>query len=135
MKLLVDINIALDLLLERAPWAGDAGRLLTAIERGQAEGYVAGHTITTIYYVMARYKDRAAAATAVTDLLRILRVVPIEASDFHRALVLGLSDFEDAVQVTAGLKVGADYVVTRNGRDFKAAPVDARTPAEVLALL
>jgi hypothetical protein len=33
------------------------------------------------------------------------------------------------------MKVGADYVVTRNGRDFKAAPVDARTPAEVLALL
>lgn len=73
--------------------------------------------------------------TAVTDLLRFLQIVPIEAADFHQALVMGLNDFEDAVQVAAALKVGADYVVTRNVRDFKSAPVDARNAGEVLALL
>lgn len=135
MKLLVDINVALDVLLERAPWATDGALLLTLIEQGRAEGYAAGHTLTTVYYVMARHKDRTAATMAVTDLLRVLRVVPIETADFHQALVLGLNDFEDAVQAAAAMKVGADYVVTRNGRDFRAAPVEARTAAEVLALI
>jgi hypothetical protein len=62
-------------------------------------------------------------------------VVPLDGADFQRALALGLSDYEDAVQVAACLKVGADYLVTRNARDFKGAPIVVRTPGEVLALL
>lgn len=135
MKLLVDVNVVLDLMLERQPWAADAAALLNAVDLGRATGFVAGHTITTAYYIVARDQNRQAAATAVTDLLRIVEVVPVEAADFHQALVMGMSDFEDAVQAAAALKVGADYVVTRNGRDFRGAPVAPRTPAEALALL
>jgi hypothetical protein len=46
------------------------------------EGYVAGHTITNVHYVVAKAKDRRVAAMAVTDLLRIVLVVPVEAADF-----------------------------------------------------
>jgi predicted nucleic acid-binding protein len=135
VKLLIDINIVLDIALGRQPWAGDAALLFAEIVSGRAEGLVAGHTITTFHYIVAKEKGRQVAATAIVDLLRIVTVVPLETADFHQALLLGLSDFEDAVQATAAMKVGADYVVTRNGRDFKGAPVDARTPAEVLALI
>ncbi len=135
MKLLVDINVILDVALGRHPWAGDAASLLSAIETGHAVGFVAGHSITTIHYIVARERGRQVAASAVTDVLRILEVAPIERGDFHQALVLGLSDFEDAVQAAAALKVGADFVVTRNGKDLREAPVEARTPAEILALL
>ncbi|HLL82793.1 MAG TPA: PIN domain-containing protein [Longimicrobium sp.] len=135
MKLLLDINILLDLFLQRHPWDGEAALLLSAVENGQPEGYVAGHTITTVHYVVARAKDRRVAAMAVTDLLRIVRVVPVEAADFHQALVLGLSDFEDAVQVAAGLKIGADFVVTRDEKHFRGGPLPPRSPREVLALL
>ena len=135
MKLLIDVNIVLDVAFGRQPWAGDAALLLAEIVGGRAEGLVAGHTITTIHYIVAKEKGRQTAAAAITDLLRIVTVVPLETADFHQALVLGLNDFEDAVQATAAMKVGADYVVTRNGKDFRGAPVEARTPAEVLALL
>lgn len=135
MRLLVDINVVLDVVLQRQPWAGDAALLLAGIELGRAEGYVAGHTITTVYYIAAKEKGRAGAAMVVTDLLRIMEVVPVEGADFHQALVLGLGDFEDAVQVAAGMKVEAAYLVTRNPRDFRGAPLEVRSPGEVLALL
>ena len=135
MKLLIDINVVLDVILARQPWVGDAARLLAEIEQGTAQGYIAGHTLTTVHYIVAKEKGRQAAATAVTDLLRILDVVPLEAADFHQAVVLGLADFEDAVQAAAGLKVGVDYLVTRNEKDFRGAPLDARPPAVILALL
>lgn len=135
MTLLLDINVLLDLFLDRQPWSGDAARLLAAVERGGADGYVAGHTITTAYYVISKAKDRHVATLAVTDLLRIVKVVPVDAADFHQALVLGLSDFEDAVQVAAALKVGADYVVTRDAKHFRGGPVEPRSAGEVLALL
>lgn len=135
MKLLIDINIVLDVLLDRAPWAEEAARLLVAIERGRASGFVAAHTITTAHYVVARAQDRKAAATAVVDLLRILEVVPVEGADFQQAMVLGFNDFEDAVQAACALKIGADAVVTRNGKDFRGLTIPVRPPGAVLAML
>lgn len=135
MKLLLDINVLLDVVLAREPWARAAAELLTLVEEGKAAGFVAGHTLTTVHYVVLRARDRETAASAVTDLLRILRVVPIEEVDFHQALVLPVEDFEDAVQGAAALKVGADYVVTRDEKGFRGLSVPVIAPGSVLALL
>ncbi|HEX6049391.1 MAG TPA: PIN domain-containing protein [Gemmatimonadaceae bacterium] len=133
--LLVDTNVVLDVLLARAPWDAEGALLLDAIARGRAMGYVAARTVTTIHYIVERAKNRTAAVTVVGDLLLLLDVVPLDAADFQRALALGLRDYEDAVQVAACLRVGADFLVTRNPRDFKGAPVATRSAGEVLALL
>lgn len=135
MRLLLDINVVLDVPLRRTPWVDEAALLLSAIEAGRADGYVAAHTITTYRYVVARASDRERAVTATADLLRLVRVVPVDDAGFREALALELPDFEDAVQAVAALRVGADYLVTRNGDDFRGAPVLARTAGEVLALL
>lgn len=135
MKLLLDINIVLDVILARTPWVHEAAPLLSAVEEGRAEGYVAGHTITTVHYIVSKAKDRHVAATAVTDLLRFVHAVPLGDADFQQALVLGLADFEDAVQAAAALKVGADYLITRNEQDFRGISVQIRTAGEILALI
>lgn len=135
MRLLLDINIVLDVVLARAPWAGEAALLMSAVEERRVEAHVAGHTITTVHYIVARERDRQIAATAVTDLLRIVHVVPLDDRDFQQALVLGLSDFEDGVQAAAALKVGADFLITRNPRDFEGISVPIRTAGEVLPLI
>jgi predicted nucleic acid-binding protein len=135
MKLLLDINVLLDVLLRRDPWAEPAASLLTRIERGEAEGLVAAHTLTTIHYVVSRARNRQSAATAVTDLLRFLEVVPLEKADFIQALVLPVDDFEDAVQAAAALKIGADYIVTRDVKGFGGLAVPPANSGEVLSLL
>ena len=135
MKLLLDINLLLDVLLRRDPWAEPAASLLTKIERGEATGFVPGHTLTTIHYVVSRAQDRQSAATAVTDLLRLLEVVPIEKADLSQALVLPVDDFEDAVQAAAALKIGVDYIVTRDEKGFAGLPIPAINSGEILSLL
>jgi predicted nucleic acid-binding protein len=135
MKLLLDINVLLDVLLLREPWAEAAAGLLSEIERGKAEGVVAGHTLTTIHYVVSHARSRQAAAAAITDLLRILEIVPIEKDDFNQALVLPMDDFEDAVQAAAALKVGAEYIVTRDQKGFRGAPIPSVAPGAALSLL
>lgn len=133
-SVLIDTNVVLDVILDRAPWANDATVLLDLIATSRTRGYVAGHAVTTVYYIVERERGRTTAVTAVGDLLEILEVVPLESADFQRALAMGLGDYEDAVQAAACLKVGASFLVTRNQRDFKGAPVASRSPAEVLAL-
>lgn len=133
--LLVDTNVVLDVILERDPWAAEAALVLDAVARGAARGFVAGHAITTLHYIAGKAAGGVAANTSVSDLLQVLTVVPLESADFQRALALGLRDYEDAVQISACLKVAAEFLVTRNGKDYKGAPVTWRTPGEVLAIL
>lgn len=134
-RLLIDTNVLLDVVLDRAPWAEDATALLDAIARQRAQGYVASHTIPTLYYVVARERTRAAATTATGDLLRLLTVVPLDNAGFQRALALNLKDFEDGAQAAACLEVGADCLVTRNPADYRGAPVTLRTAGEAVALI
>jgi predicted nucleic acid-binding protein len=135
VKLLLDINIVLDVAIQRLPWHADALRLFAEIENGRATGYVAGHTITTAHYVINKTLGRQAAAFAVSDLLRIFEVVAAEKADFHQAATLGFRDFEDSVQAACALKVGVDYIVTRNEKDFQGIPIPARPASIILALL
>jgi predicted nucleic acid-binding protein len=135
MKLLLDINVVLDVVLERDPWARPAAELLVALEKNQAKGFVAAHTLPTIYYVVAKSQDRDTATRAIHDLLRLLDVVPVEREDVYRALSLPLNDFEDAVQAAAALRIDAEYLVTRNELDSKGAAITTASPSTILSLL
>jgi predicted nucleic acid-binding protein len=135
LRLLIDTNVILDVALAREPWARDGAVVLEAIGRGLADGFVAAHAVSTVHYIVEKQRDRATASTAIGDLLSLLAVAPLGTADFHRALTIGLRDFEDAIQVAAALAVDATFLVTRNERDFKGAPVACRTPGEIVGLL
>jgi predicted nucleic acid-binding protein len=135
VKLLLDTNVLLDVLLDREPWSAAASALLSEIESRAAEGFVAAHTLPTVYYVVARARDRKHAAAAVGDLLRILDVAPVTKLELQEALTYSVADFEDAVQAAAARTIGVDYLVTRNEKDFRDSPVPVADPATVLALL
>lgn len=132
MKLLLDINVLLDVILSREPWAAEAAQLLALIESGKASGYVAGHTVTTVHYVAAKALGRSRATAVVADVLRIVEVVPVEKDDFLQALALGPGDFEDAVQAACALKAGVDRIVTRNAQDFQGISIPAQPPGAIL---
>jgi predicted nucleic acid-binding protein len=135
MRLLLDINVLLDVILDRDPWSRAAAELLAALETNQAQGFVAAHTLPTVYYVVTKSQDRDTATTAMHDLLRILDVVPVERQDFYRALSLPVNDFEDAVQAASAIRIDAEYLVTRNEPDFKGANIATATPSTILSLL
>jgi hypothetical protein len=136
VRLLIDIDVALDVILERDPWATEGALLFSAIQEGLAEGYLAGHTIPTIHYIVRENRrNRDVADAAVGKLLRIFRVVAAENDQLHEALALRFPDFEDAVQVGCATKVKADWIVTRNLRHFKRSPIRCAPPGAVLAAM
>jgi predicted nucleic acid-binding protein len=132
---LVDTNVVLDLVLAREPWAAEAAALLEAVASRRLSGFIAGHTITTIFYLVRRAAGLARARIAVADTLNLLTVVPLDGGDYLQALGLGLRDYEDAVQAVAALRAGVNWLVTRNPGDYKGVPVETRSAGELLALL
>jgi len=135
VKLLVDANVVLDAALARQPWVLDAARLIREIESGKVTAYIAGHTVTTVYYILRKHLGSGGAALGVSNMLRLFEVVPVEKHDFAQASLLALSDYEDAVQAVCALKAGADFIVTRNEKDFSGLSIPAWAPSRVLAIL
>ncbi len=135
MKLFIDTNVVLDVLAQREPWFRDSARLLAHIEQGGATGHIAAHTLTTLHYLLAKHLGQQKTAAVLIDLTAMLRVEPVDHAVLQQALALGWRDFEDAVQAVTAAQCQADYLVTRNPRDFRQSLVPVITPSEFLALI
>lgn len=133
--ILVDLNVILDVVQHRQPFYEESARVLDAIVREEAVGWVAAHSITTLFYVINRVRNRETAVVALTSLLEIFTVAPVDDPTIRKALAWGWDDFEDAVQMAAAAHIGADYVVTRNPRDFQTGIIPVVQPAAFLTLL
>jgi len=134
-RVLVDVNVVLDALQSREPFSDDAVRVLACAESRAFTGLLAAHTVTTLFYLMARHASPAVARVQIGDLLSILSVAAVDHDVLQAALGLPAPDFEDCVQMAAARQAGADYVVTRDRAVFAAGPIPTLTPAELLALL
>lgn len=135
IKALFDLNIILDVLQQREPFYEVSAQLLAYAETGKINGFVAPHSLTTLFYLIEKDQSAAHAKVAITSLLQILEVASIDQSTIEQALSLPYRDFEDAVQMMAAVQCKAEYLVTRNVKDFQPAPLSVIQPSELLALI
>ena len=133
MRVLVDADVVLDVLAEREPWAEHSARTLALVERGDLEGFLAAHSVTTLHYLLRKHRDEGTPRRKVRLLLRLLRVVPVDEDRLLQALDLPLPDFEDAVQAACAGKAKVDALVTRNVDDYAGLGLDVLSPVELLA--
>ncbi len=134
-RALVDINVVLDVLFMREPFAKEGTMLFQKIEAGVVEGHVAAHTITTLYYLGARRLGRTKCRKMLVDVLQLFEVVPVTEQQLRHALELGWNDFEDAVQAACAEAAGVDFLVTRDKRGFKASAIPVVSPGELVGLV
>jgi predicted nucleic acid-binding protein len=135
LRILVDTNVALDVILERSPFLPNSSRVLGTVERGEAEGYLCSTTVTTIFYVTRKQSGGPAARRGIAGLLSYFDVAAIDRAALRRALRLDFDDFEDAVIHEAALEAKADAIVTRNPAHFRASVLPVYTPEEFLKVI
>ena len=134
LKVLVDLDVILDVVQRRQPFYSASSAVLAHAETRTIDGFVAAHSVTTLFYLVARFASARQARVAVGQIVSILQVAAVDDAVIAGALQLPYGDFEDAVQMMAAVRAGAEYVVTRNIDDYKVGPLPALRPAELLAL-
>jgi predicted nucleic acid-binding protein len=134
-RILIDINIILDVLQKREPFYEPSARLLALVETGQVQGYLAAHSLTTLFYLIRKDKSAADARATLTNLLQFIRVAPVDQATIEQALNLDYRDYEDAVQMICALQIKADHVITRNVRDYQPALLSVLQPIDFLATM
>ena len=135
LNMLVDLNVILDVLQNRQPFYDEAASVLDAVVRQEVTGLLAAHSMTTLYYVLNRLRNREAAVAAIAGLLDAFTIAAVDDAVIRKAFSWGWTDFEDAVQMAAAANAGADYLITRNPRDFQEGIVPVVQPSALPALL
>lgn len=133
MILLLDTDILIDLALNRSPHTAPAAALLDALEQRPGTAFVAWHTLSNFYYLVAPNRGREGARTFLLELAEFIEVAPTTTHSLRQAALLPMRDFEDALQVAAAMACGAEMIVTRNLRDYARAPIRAVAPTAALA--
>ncbi len=132
MKLLIDANIILDVLQNRQPHVKESSIIWKLCETNQAIGCVSTLTFANIVYILRKELTPEKIAQVLKSLNLIFEFVDLSIIDLTKAAELEWDDFEDAVQSVLAEKVKANFIITRNIKDFRASHVMALTPSEYL---
>ncbi len=133
MKLLIDGNVLLDVLQKREPYCEDSAKVWKMCETDCEEGYVSALTFANLVYVIRKELSPEKTEEVLKKLSLIFMISDLTASDINSAAELQWDDFEDAIQAVTAKRIHADYIITRNVKDFKKSVVVALTPAEFIA--
>jgi predicted nucleic acid-binding protein len=136
MKVIFDINIVIDILKRREPFYENSNKIFMLAVDEKINGIISTSAITDVYYLTRKqYADTKTAINIIFDILEIIKPVDTLVNDIFYAAELGFQDFEDAVVAAIAIREKAEYIITRNTRDFSQSVIPAITPGDFLARL
>lgn len=133
MRVLIDTNVLLDVLMGRQPYYDISDKILKLCADKEIEGHIAAHSIPNMYYILRKYMSEDNRRKALLNICRILKVEGIDSVKILSALRnKDFADMEDCLQEECAMSIAADYIVTRNVKDFSTSEIPAIMPDEFL---
>jgi predicted nucleic acid-binding protein len=132
---LVDINIIIDDMAKREPFAKLSHDILTLCAQSKFLGYISAHTIPTIHYILRKQYSAIEVKNMLLYICEILNIAGYTKEQVIDALNNNdFSDFEDCLQMESAQTVNADYIITRNINDFIGSPIPTISTEDFLKL-
>lgn len=117
-RVLLDVNICLDVMLKRKPFWEDSAKIFLAVEKGQIEGRVSAISFDTMFYILRSDIGSAKAQTELKHLRKHIHVSIVDTVVVDNALNAGWGDLEDALQYYSAESSECKALITRNKRDY-----------------
>ena len=132
MKVLIDTNIILDVLCNRKDFVEESSKVFKLCEVKKIMGYISALSIANIVYIMRKELDTEKIKEILEKLSLIFEVVDLKADDLKRASSLDFKDYEAAIQSAQANRIKANYIITRNIKDYNKSKVTAIKPSELI---
>lgn len=132
MRVLLDTNVVLDVLLQRSPWLNDADTIWQSAQVGRIEACITASALTDMFYITRRLKDEGTARQVVRRCLDVLTILPVTKALLEAAYLLPTSDFEDALQEACAGANGLDAIITRDAVGFGNSAIAVMAPAQLV---
>ena len=125
-KLFLDTNIVLDLIGNREPFVKEAAFLFQLGRNKECQLFVSDLTFVNIAYITRKTYPKEKLYSVLSKLRSFLTIVG--------GGVVAVDHFEDAVQYYAARQADADYIITRNKKDFSFSEIEVLTSEEYVLL-
>jgi predicted nucleic acid-binding protein len=135
MKILLDTNVILDILLDREPSAETAFPLFKTAHKKDIPMFMTATTVTDLYYVTRKEKGKSAALGFIEELIGFVDVVSVDKNIIVEALQADFPDFEDGIQACSANREEITTIVTRNEKDFRKSGLIIQSPSAFLQTL
>lgn len=133
MRILIDTNIVLDVMLKREPFYRMSLEILSLVKKDDVEEYISASAVTDIYYLAYRQlRDKGIVKNLMKELLTVVSVASVSGQEIENAISLEWNDFEDSVQYSVAYLQEMDGIVTRNPNDYKEAKIKVWKPEELI---
>lgn len=133
MRILIDTNIVLDVMLKREPFYRMSLEILRLAKKDDVKEYISASTVTDIYYLAYRQlRDKGIVKKLMKELLTVVSVASVSGQEIENAISLEWNDFEDSVQYSVAYLQEMDGIVTRNPNDYREAKIKVWKPEELL---
>ncbi len=135
MRALIDTNIILDVLCQRERFFENSSMVFKLCEMKKLDGVISALSIPNLVYIMRKELDHDAIKIVLQKLSLIFKIEDLKAADLLKAAVMDFKDYEDALQSVCAERTNADFIISRNVKDFQNSSVKAVTPEEFLNML
>ena len=133
ITVLIDTNIFIDVLQDRIPFTDNSQAVIGLVTQKKVKGAVAAHSITNLWYILRKTHSDEERRNYLLSLFELFDVVSIDKNRLVAALEKSdFKDFEDCLQDECACAINADYIITRNAKDFESSMVKVLTPEEFL---
>ena len=129
MRVLIDTNVLLDVLLQREHFYRDAAIIWSLVERGVVEGYIYAISVNNIYYITKKLNDEKTAGSLVDKILKDFKVIAATYEILKLARTRD-GDYEDLIQYFSALRNKCEFIVTRDPKGFPKKGIKIVSPTD-----
>lgn len=135
MKVFLDANVLIDVVQNRTDFVEASSKVLQLGLDGDCELCASDITFTTVSYYARKNRTKEQLYEVLQSIRDFVDVVPSGKVAIDWALRQKSKDFEDAVQYYAALRSGAEYIISRNVRDYPYNDIPVITPLDFLKIM
>jgi predicted nucleic acid-binding protein len=131
-NLLLDTNIIVDYFSDN-DFAEQAEQIIEVCSNDKISGFMNASSVTDVYYILRKKFKHDELIESLRALFVVIDIINVEKSDIFLAMDNNVRDLEDALVSCCAHKVKADYIITRNAKDFANSSIKAVEPSDFLS--
>jgi len=134
MRIFIDTNILIDLLIKREPSYTDIAEMFDLALQKHDTLVISNLSIVNAHYVCKKITgvQEKALRTALQNICISCEIASFTVNITMKSLLSSFKDFEDATQYFCALENNCDVIITGNKKDFNLSDIPVFKPKEFL---
>jgi len=131
VRVLIDTNVILDFLQKRQPFFESAAKVIMVCREQIVQGGISAQSIADMFYILRKDYTSEERRRILLDICQIMDIESIDKYKLISALLNDdFDDFEDCLQTKCAETFNAEYIITRNIKDFSKSSIPSITPED-----